>query len=829
MRRIAGLLAVLALFQFIVWLIPAASHYKGIDHFLPLHLLMETISILIAMMVFSVGWNSHIGKTPGNLVWLACLFFAVGCLDFSHTASYEGMPDFFSPNSPDKHLYFWIVARLLSASALLIVALRPWDRKISKTRKFVMLGCVIAATGMLNWVVVFYHDRLPDLFIHGEGLTLLKKSLEYLCISINLITMLMLWLKMRTPQSFNAPLLFGAAGVMAMSEFYFTLYTTMTGAYLVLGHIYKVISYLIIYRAVVVELIVRPYSQLTQAKKNLTLAVEASTTGMIMVDERGLITLTNAQTDAMFGYTSGALIGRSIQELIPASNRVAHAQLMQGYIRQPVERKMGEVRELFGHHKQGHDFRVEIGLTPIADDENRYVIASVIDITTRLEDERRINQLINFDPLTGLPNRNLLHDRVGQAIHSARRTGSPMTILFLDLDNFKNVNDTLGHCIGDKLLIEVAKRLKSAIRESDTVARLGGDEFVLVLEDAGSNEAAAVSAKLLETLSQPYLIGIHTLAASTSIGVAIYPQDGTDFGLLYQHADTAMYKAKQDGRNGYRFFTAEMQSHAKRMLTLEGAMRQALEVGQFYLYYQPQLSADGRKVVGVEALLRWRHPELGQISPAEFIPLAESNGLIIPIGTWVLREAAQQMRAWLDAGLPPMVIAVNLSAVQFRQPSLPALVTKILEDAHLAPEYLEIELTEGVTLADPQGAIDVMNDLHSRGVRMSIDDFGTGYSSLSYLKKFKVYKLKIDQSFVRDIATDADDRAIVTAIVQMAHNVGFVAIAEGVETPAQLAFLNQQGCDEVQGYLFSKPLPAEQIEDFVRNVVAKNGIQADIV
>jgi EAL domain-containing protein (putative c-di-GMP-specific phosphodiesterase class I) len=290
-----------------------------------------------------------------------------------------------------------------------------------------------------------------------------------------------------------------------------------------------------------------------------------------------------------------------------------------------------------------------------------------------------------------------------------------------------------------------------------------------------------------------------------------------------------MYKAKQDGRNGYRFFTAKMQSHAKRMLTLEGAMRQALEVGQFYLHYQPQLSADGRKVVGVEALLRWKHPELGQISPAEFIPLAERNGQIIPIGTWVLREAVQQLRTWLDAGLPPMVIAVNLSAVQFRQPNLPALVTKILEDAQLAPEYLEIELTEGVTLADPQGAIDVMNDLHSRGVRMSIDDFGTGYSSLSYLKKFKVYKLKIDQSFVRDIATDADDRAIVTAIVQMAHNVGFVAIAEGVETPAQLAFLNQQGCDEVQGYLFSKPLPADQIEDFVRNVVAKNGIQADIV
>jgi EAL domain-containing protein (putative c-di-GMP-specific phosphodiesterase class I) len=265
-----------------------------------------------------------------------------------------------------------------------------------------------------------------------------------------------------------------------------------------------------------------------------------------------------------------------------------------------------------------------------------------------------------------------------------------------------------------------------------------------------------------------------------------------------------------------------MQSQTKRILTLEGAMRQALELGQFYLHYQPQLSVDGCRIVGVEALLRWNHPELGTVSPAEFIPLAESNGQIIPIGTWVLREAVQQLRAWLDVGLPPMVMAVNLSAVQFRHSNLPALVAETLRDAQLAPEYLELELTEGVTMANPQDAIEVMDNLHDRGIRMSIDDFGTGYSSLSYLKKFKVYKLKIDQSFVRDIATDGDDRAIVAAIVQMAHSMGYVTIAEGVETPAQQAFLSEQGCDEVQGYLFSKPLPADEIVDFVRKTAMAN-------
>jgi diguanylate cyclase (GGDEF)-like protein/PAS domain S-box-containing protein len=743
------------------------------------------------MMVFAVGWNSHAGKTPGNLVLLACLFFAIGWLDFSHTASYGGMPDYFTPNGPDKHLNFWIVARLLAASALLIVTLRSWDRGLSPVLKYAIFVSLVAPTGLLNWVVVDYQDLLPDLFIPGQGLTPLKKNLEYLCIAINLVTLLLLWTKMRSPQTFNAPLLFAAAGVMAMSEFYFTLYTTMTGAYNVLGHVYKVISYLIIYRAVVVESIERPYLQLTQARKNLALAVEASTTGMIMVDERGLITLTNAQTDAMFGYASRALIGTSIQELIPAANRNQHAHLLQGYMQQPTDRKMGEGRELFGRHQLGHEFRVEIGLTPISSDEERYVIASVVDITTRVEHERRINQLINFDPLTGLPNRNLLHDRVSQAIHAASRSGSHLAILFLDLDHFKNVNDTLGHSTGDELLVEVGKRLKASVRESDTVARIGGDEFVIVLADADATDASAVATKLLDSLSQPYTIGTHLLSATPSIGVAMYPEDGTEFGVLYQHADAAMYQAKGDGRNGFRFFTAEMQSHTERMLVLEGAMRQALELGQFYLNYQPQLSADGRKVIGVEALLRWSHPELGMVSPAEFIPLAESNGQIIPIGTWVLRTAVQQLRAWLDSGLHPIVMAVNLSAVQFRHSNLPALVSQILEEFQLPPEYLELELTESVTMANPQTAIDVMDDLHARGVRMSIDDFGTGYSSLSYLKKFKVYKLKIDQSFVRDIATDADDRAIVTAIVQMAHSVGFVAIAEGVETPAQQEFLIQ--------------------------------------
>jgi EAL domain-containing protein (putative c-di-GMP-specific phosphodiesterase class I) len=291
-----------------------------------------------------------------------------------------------------------------------------------------------------------------------------------------------------------------------------------------------------------------------------------------------------------------------------------------------------------------------------------------------------------------------------------------------------------------------------------------------------------------------------------------------DFDTLYQHADAAMYRAKQEGRNNFCFFTAQMQAHSARTLQLENALRRALERNQLHLHYQPQLSIRDGRVIGVEALLRWQHPEFGMVSPAEFVPIAESSGQIIPIGEWVLRTAVHQLKTWLDSGLQPMIMAVNLSAVQFRHPDLPGLVTQILDAAQLAPQYLELELTEGVAMYNPQGAIAVMDDLHRRGIRMSIDDFGTGYSSLSYLKKFKVYKLKIDQSFVRDLDVDADDSAIVTAIIQMARSMGFLTIAEGVETANQLAFLRAQGCNEVQGYHVSKPLPAEQLEAFVRGL-----------
>ena len=438
------------------------------------------------------------------------------------------------------------------------------------------------------------------------------------------------------------------------------------------------------------------------------------------------------------------------------------------------------------------------------------------DITEQKRAEEHIHYLANFDPLTGLPNRTQLNERLKYAISLAKRSNGHLALMFLDLDHFKDINDTFGHSAGDVLLIELAKRLSLVLREEDTVTRLGGDEFILLLPGADARGVALVAQKLLDTIKESYRIEHYDLTLTASIGIALYPGDGEDLETLSKSADTAMYRAKQEGRQCYRFFTPEMQARSEYNMQLVNGLRQALGRDQLHVYYQPQVSMHDGRIIGAEALLRWQHPELGMVLPAEFIPIAEDCGLILPIGEWVLKCAVRQAKAWLEDGFDSLIMAVNLSAVQFRHPDLPALITRILDEEGLPPEYLELELTESVAMHNPQGAIALMNNLHERGVRMSIDDFGTGYSSLSYLKKFKVYKLKIDRSFVHDISTDPEDKVIVSAIINLAKSLGLQTIAEGVETAGQLAFLREQGCDEMQGYLFSKPVPAEQFEELLK-------------
>ena len=439
------------------------------------------------------------------------------------------------------------------------------------------------------------------------------------------------------------------------------------------------------------------------------------------------------------------------------------------------------------------------------------------DITERKLTEQRVHHVAQHDVLTGLPNRSLLQDRLGQAIAFANRSGRQIWVMLIDLDRFKFVNDSMGHKAGDVLLMTVAARLTASLRDTDTVARLSGDEFVVIVsEDRDVPLSPDIVQRVMDSVAQPVMLGTKEFFVTCSIGVAVYPSEGTPADSLIEHADIAMYSAKKMGRNNFQFYTPAMNEESLERVRIEGALRNALERNEFVLHYQPQVDLKTGQIVGMEALIRWKHPELGMVPPGRFIAIAEETGLIVQIGAWVLRTACAQNKAWQDAGLGRLRVAVNLSARQFGAADLIDGLESVLRDTALDPDCLEIELTESLFMSDVTPAVDLLHRMKSLGVNLSIDDFGTGYSSLSYLSRFPIDVLKIDRSFVADITVDANDAAIVTSIIALAHNLKLAVIAEGVETLEQLDYLRSHGCDEMQGYYFSKPLAAEDFEALLR-------------
>ena len=430
----------------------------------------------------------------------------------------------------------------------------------------------------------------------------------------------------------------------------------------------------------------------------------------------------------------------------------------------------------------------------------------------------QLDHLAHHDVLTDLPNRMLLQDRLGQAVGLARRQGRQLAVMFLDLDRFKHINDSLGHAVGDQLLQSVAQRLVSCVRHSDTISRQGGDEFVLLLPYIEHADDAALSAqKILAALAPPHRIDRHDLHISVSIGISIYPDDGQDAETLIKSADTAMYHAKENGRNNYKFFEQSMNARAVQRQSIEAGLRRALERQEFVLHYQPKINLHSGTIAGVEALIRWQHPQRGLLPPAQFVPIAEDCGLILPIGRWVLREACRQARAWQDAGLPPITIAVNTSALEFHDKDFLENIRATLEATRLEPHFLELELTESVLMRDAESTDSMLHALADFGVKLTVDDFGTGYSSLSYLRQFPIDTLKIDQSFINQMTSNPDDAAIVTAVISMGKSLKQRVLAEGVETPEQYAFLLAQQCDEGQGSYFGRPVPAEEFAGLLEN------------
>ncbi len=815
--RAAGCAALLLAFPLLVsQAVPENRIAIDLAFYLPFHTLVEVFAVVAAAMVFVTGWHIHDELRPVPSVMLACAFLAVAWLEFAQYLASSGMPDFITPNTPHKAILFGLAAHYAVAGALLAFALMP-RRPLAKParRKFLagFLGYAVAVFYVATW----HPAWVPAMFVAGSGPTAFKVALEGGVALLLLISLATIFRRRHEMNGLSLASLGFALALMLVSEWFFMLYSLATDLANVLGQLYKVLAYLFLYRAIFLDSVLTPINRIKQARNEVIESqrrhyelLETAPDAILVADEESRICMVNARLESMFGYARWELLGQRMDILLPEAARAQHHAHLQGFVAAPAHRAMGSGKQVTGRHKDGNLIPLDIALSAFQSEAGTQITAFIRDVSAqrRIEDELRHQS--THDALTGLPNRTLLQDRLAHAMQQARRHGNLVAVVLLDLDNFKAINDGWGHNYGDQLLTEVAYRLQQTLRAGDTVARLGGDEFALVLTDQTQVEhiGQAVN-KVLQAFSTPMRIGEHEVYAGLSLGVTVYPLDGDDFTTLLRNADLAMYRAKAEGKGCVRFFTLDLNKIMQDTLLLQTHLKRAIEAGQLELHYQPQIDLHSGQICGVEALLRWSHPELGQVSPARFIPVAEASGLIVPIGAWVLATACRQIRAWQDAGTPVRV-AVNLSAHQFRQRDLTESVRNALAQNDIAADLLELELTESAVMEEPEAAARVLRELEQLGVSIAIDDFGTGYSSLAYLKLFSLHKLKVDRSFIQDLARDPDDAAIVRGLVSLAHSLGMKVIAEGVEHEDQRAMLHRLGCDEMQGWLYSRAVPAQE-------------------
>lgn len=559
-----------------------------------------------------------------------------------------------------------------------------------------------------------------------------------------------------------------------------------------------------------------------QLQQRYQLILDSAGEGVFGLDTEGNIDFINPAAAHMLGREVTDLLGNAFSIMLPpvgAEDTVTYDWKKSEIFENCRLGKVVSKNDVeFVRSDQGK-FPVEFTATPLQKEDDKEFIGIVVvfsDITMQKTIEDQLTHLALYDHLTQLPNRILFEKAINQALARAERHHRLTAVLFLDLDHFKNVNDTLGHDVGDLLLKEVSARLNQCVRETDTIARFGGDEFAIVLDEIDKPEDASIVAeKILEIMKAVFVLNNNEIAISTSIGIAVYPVSGENSVNLIKNADTAMYRAKQQGRSNYRFFTSGMNEQSMIRLNLAHNLRYALKREQLLFYYQPKFQLDTGKISGIEALLRWNHPEFGLMLPSDFLPVAEEIGFMLPLGEWVIRTACKEAKPWLEKATSNLRIAINLSGSQLAQANLQSIVQESLEEAGLKPTQLELELTETVLMSNPAQSLQILDSLHELGVHISIDDFGTGYSSLSYLKKFPVDALKIDQSFIHEITTDANDKAIVKAIIAMAHSMDLIVVGEGVEHKDQLTFLKENGCNEVQGFLYGYPMPGAEMKEFL--------------
>ncbi|SDD13905.1 bifunctional diguanylate cyclase/phosphodiesterase [Aquimonas voraii] len=1079
-----GLLVTLGL----VLVLPPPQAARGLSGYLPLHSALEISAIAIAAMVFGVSWAAQRFRANARATLLGACFLGVALLDLGHVLSYDGMPDLITPNNPEKGIAFWLAARALAALGLLLAAFWPGaDLRFPIGSRRLLLAAVLGLSLLVFYLVVFQQHRLPSTFVSGSGLTAFKIGAEYALIAAYALAAYGFSRRPQSDGELGLRKLALAAATMAMSEFFFTLYGSVTDVYNLVGHAYKVLAYGFVYQGLFVAVIQKPYVDLLAARAQQAATLDTLPDLLFEIDAEGTYLDVHANEPAKLAAPADALVGRRIAEVLPAAavaicfeavaeaartgisrgkrfelavneglrvfelsvaekkqpggrpstylmlsrdvtDTVKAAQLMlrdsrlnaavlalrelsakakiQAVLEGAAEHAQaltcsrlaavfrlgdtdGSLEQIAGrsalpagildaaqHHRErclrplalelaaggsggaceriasaptpktsesrlllvvadkaaaytaddldvllrlaetlwqittqmrqldeikrlsmaldqsphpvlitdpqvriqyvnaaftavsGYEASEVLGrdprmlgsgqtpaetyaelwsrlhsgqawqgefinrrkdgriyiesalLYPILDGHGRasHYVAHKEDVTEARATRARIQALSDFDPLTGLLNKKSFDERLQTLLATADGARSRTALLWIDLDNFKAINETLGHPAGDELLVEMANRLRASLGPEVPLARFSGDAFIAALAEAEQASVALSAREALSALQQPCSVQGNRVALNASAGIALYPDDAGTLDGLSSAAEIAMYEVKQAGRNGLRFFSPSMQESSKRSLELAADLMDALDRGELLLLYQPQRCLRSGRLTGAEALLRWRHPKWGLVSPSEFIPIAEQTGAINTIGLWVFRESARQISAWRKRGLPELRLAVNVSAVQFARPEWLDELQDALQHWELPRHCIEIELTEAVALKNPEAAAATIDRLHQAGFRVALDDFGTGFSSLSYLQRYAIDKLKIDQFFVRGLDQNTSNREIVTAVIRMGHGLKMEIIAEGVETAAEMQLLNELGCDEIQGYGYSKPLEPSAFETFARAV-----------
>lgn len=821
-----------------VFLIVIAS-----DSFLAFHTLIELFTIIVSFTMFTFAWSTKTVVKKDFLLFLACGYFWVGSLDLMHLLVYKGM-NLFMEGSGNLSVQFWIVARYLEALLLLAA---PFAVQVRQNGHLLFGAFGVLTIGLS---VMIFQGNFPTTFIEEQGITDFKLYSEYLIIAILAAALAILNYVGQSISKREKILISFSIVLTICSEFVLTFYVDLYGTAVLLGHFFKFFSFWLIFDAVIVANIKDPYYALQKSKNSYKQLFENSEISIWNEDFSKVIEKHHklreqGVTDLGQYLKKNEHIAWELAAMVKV-NSVNDATLKLFAAKNKKE-FYGRITETFGEDaidvfiktqlavwEKKPAFRSEATYRTLAGKEINCIISfpipqtrdgfknvpvSLIDITQRKRDEQRIWRQANFDDLTGLVNRNLFFDRLSHALEYAKRCSTRVALLFIDLDGFKLINDTLGHLEGDKLLQKAAQRLARHMRKSDTVARLGGDEFAILLPENGSPlDIEAIVNKILRNLAEPYCLQgqEQNSFVSASIGVTIFPDDGDSAVTLLRKADSAMYRAKANGRNNFHFFSEEIDVEAMRRRELETALHLALTNNEFVINYQPVIDLKTGLIDSAEALIRWHNPKEGVVSPSEFIPLAEEIGLIVPIGEWILREACQEAMSWSAIASQPLGVAVNLSSRQFQRQNIPELVRLVLLETGLPAYRLTLEITESLLLVDNDTILDQLHEIRNLGVQLSIDDFGTGYSSLSYLKKFPVNMLKIDHTFIMNLPDSSEDSALVKAILSMADSLSLNVVAEGVETASQEEFLKSADCHYVQGYLYSRPLAGAEFTDYLK-------------